>query len=299
MISAAKASVVSRWRQKLTEHWPEYASEGSGLGLFMISACTFATLLAHPDSPIVRLVQNATLLRFLMGVAMGSTAVALIYSKLGRRSGAHMNPATTFTFLRLRKIAPVDALFYVAAQFVGAIAGVYVASIALGRWLSHPAVDYVVTLPGPYGQRWAFAAEFAITFMLMSVILRVSNIPKLNRYTGMVAGVLVMIYISIEAPVSGMSMNPARTIGSAFSAWNWTAIWIYFTAPPFGMLTAAEVYLRSYGARRVLCAKLHHDNQERCIFRCNYASPMGRADKSKVRPPVTNSVSFRLFVRRY
>jgi len=79
-----------------------------------------------------------------------------------------------------------------------------------------------------------------------------------------------MIYISIEAPVSGMSMNPARTAGSAFSAWNWTAIWIYFTAPPLGMLTAAELYIRSHGAQRVLCAKLHHENQERCIFRCNY-----------------------------
>ena len=79
-----------------------------------------------------------------------------------------------------------------------------------------------------------------------------------------------MIYISIEAPVSGMSMNPARTVGSAFSAWNWTAIGIYFAAPPLGMLTAAEFYVRRYGARRVLCAKLHHDNPQRCIFRCNY-----------------------------
>src|SRR5438034_10321781 len=97
LISTKTAPVPSRWKQKLTEHWPEYASEGSGLGLFMISACTFATLLAHPDSPIVRLVQNATLLRFLMAVAMGSTAVALIYSELGRRCGAHRNAETTVT----------------------------------------------------------------------------------------------------------------------------------------------------------------------------------------------------------
>ena len=270
LISTKTAPVASRWKQKLAEHWPEYASEGAGLGLFMISACTFGTLLAHPDSPVVRLIDDATLRRCLMGLAMGSTAVALIYSKLGKRSGAHMNPATTFTFFRLAKIEPVDAIFYAAAQFAGAISGVYVASIALGGWLSHPEVEYVVTLPGRYGYRWAFAAEFAITFLLMSVILRISNIPKLNRYTGLVAGLLVMIYISIEAPVSGMSMNPARTAGSAFSAWNWTAIWIYFTAPPLGMLTAAELYIRSHGAQRVLCAKLHHENQERCIFRCNY-----------------------------
>src|SRR5437660_3725993 len=103
-----------------------------------------------------------------------------------------MNPAITLTFLRLGKIAPVDALFYAAAQFAGAITGVGIASIVLGGWLSHPAVDYLVTLPGAYGPWWAFAAEAGITFVLMSVILRVSNTPRLNRYTGVFAGLLVM-----------------------------------------------------------------------------------------------------------
>jgi aquaporin Z len=164
----------------------------------------------------------------------------------------------------------VDVFFYVAAQFIGSIWGVVVAGIGLGAWLSHPAVNYVVTVPGSYGTAWAFIAEAAITFLLMSVILRMANTPKLNRYTGLCAAFLVMIYISIEAPISGMSMNPARTLGSALSAMQWRAIWIYFTAPPLGMLLAAAVYVRSGGAGRVLCAKLHHDNRERCIFRCNY-----------------------------
>ncbi len=237
--------------------------------MFMISACSFGTLLGHPASPVVRYVGNPTLLRVMIGAAMGSTAISLIYSKLGKRSGAHMNPATTFTFLRLGKIHLADALFYIAAQFMGAILGVAISGFAFGSWLSHPSVNYVVTKPGRYGATWAFTAEAILTFILMSVVLRMSNIPKLNRYTGLVAGVLVMTYICIEAPISGMSMNPARTVGSAFSAANWTAIWIYFTAPPLGMLLAAEVYVRSRGAR-VLCAKLHHDNRERCIFRCSY-----------------------------
>jgi aquaporin Z len=274
MLVSAKTPAVSLslWSQTFVKHWPEYAIEGSGLVLFMISACSFGTLFGHPDSPVVRFVQDPVLLRVLMGLAMGTTAVVLIYSSFGKRSGAHMNPATTLTFLRLGKIDPTDALFYIAAQFAGAIAGVGIASIALGAWLSHPSVNYVVTLPGRYGYWWAFVAEVGITFMLMSVILRVSNRPKLNRYTGLFAGLLVMTYISIEAPISGMSMNPARTLGSAFSAANWTAIWIYFSAPPLGMLVAAEFYVRPAGSERVLCAKLHHDNRERCIFQCNYSS---------------------------
>jgi aquaporin Z len=125
-------------------------------------------------------------------------------------------------------------------------------------------------MPGAYGFAWAFVAEALMTFVLMSVILRVSNMPRLNRYTGLFAGLLVMLYISLEAPISGMSMNPARTLGSAVSAGNWTSIWIYFIAPPLGMLGAAEIYVRRRGINRVLCAKLHHENNERCIFRCGY-----------------------------
>jgi len=70
----------------------------------------------------------------------------------------------------------------------------------------------------------------------------------------------------LEAPFSGMSMNPARTMGSAFSAELWTGIWIYFTAPPLGMLTAAEIYLWRKGGSAVQCCKLHHSNDKRCIF---------------------------------
>jgi aquaporin Z len=79
-----------------------------------------------------------------------------------------------------------------------------------------------------------------------------------------------MIYITIEAPISGMSMNPARSLGSALAAREWAALWIYFIAPPLGMLTAAEAYIRFHGVSRVLCAKLHHKNSERCIFLCNF-----------------------------
>jgi aquaporin Z len=269
MPSSAKTAQFA-WRRIFVRHWPEYAIEGSGLGLFMISACSFGTLFGHPASPVVRVIPDQVLRRVLMGLAMGATAIAFIYSRFGKRSGAHMNPATTLTFLRLGKIEPIDALFYIAAQFAGAIGGVGFAGIALGSWLSHPSVDYVATLPGRYGYWWAFIAEAGITFLLMSVILRVSNTPSRNRYTGLFAGLLIMTYISIEAPISGMSMNPARTLGSALSAAKWTAIWIYFIAPPLGMLLAAELYVRRVGATRVLCAKLHHDNREHCIFRCNY-----------------------------
>jgi aquaporin Z len=106
----------------------------------------------------------------------------------------------------------------------------------------------------------------------MSVVLRVSNTPGLARFTGLFAGALVALYITFEAPISGMSMNPARTFGSAVVGRLWQNLWIYFTAPLLGMLLAAEVYRRRTGAHRVYCAKLHHHNSRRCIFRCDFAS---------------------------
>ena len=256
--------------QALSRHWPEYLMEAFGLGLFMFLACAFGVLLDHPASPVRHAIENDTLRRIVFGSAMGATAILNIYSPWGKRSGAHLNPSTTLTFWRLGKVESVDAIFYSAAQFAGGITGVEFAEAVFRGRLAHPNVNYVATVPGPNGQVIAFISEIIITFILISVVLRVSNNASPTRYTGLFAGLLVMTFISVEAPLSGMSMNPARTLGSAVPGGVWTALWIYFTAPPIGMLAAAEVYLRLKGKHRVFCAKLHHSNDKRCIFRCNF-----------------------------
>jgi len=250
----------------LKRHWPEYLMEAAGLGLFMISAFTFGTILEHPDSPVQQAIGNPFLRRLLMGLAMGGTAIAIIYSPWGKQSGAHINPSTTLTFFRLDKVAPWDALFYIVAQFVGGALGAVVSAMLLSPFAAHPSVNYVVTMPGAAGPWVAFGAEIAITFVLMTVILYVSNNANLHKLTGLCAGALVATYITIEAPVSGMSMNPARTFASALAGNSWTALWVYLTAPLIGMLAAAEVYLRGKGSNPVGCAKLHHENSKRCIF---------------------------------
>ena len=256
-------------------HWPEYAIEATGLGVFMLVACAFGALLGHPDSAVVRAVPDPFARRALMGLAMGLTAVGLIYSPWGRRSGAHFNPATTLTFWRLGKVATRDAMAYAAAQALGGLAGVVVAALVVGRALEHPAVRYVVTVPGTTGATLAFVAETAITFVLMTVVLQVSNRAAVARFTGLAAGALVTLYITFEAPLSGMSMNPARSLASALPAATWDAFWIYLLAPPLGMLLAAELYAGRGGGRAVYCAKLHHDGG-RCIFRCRHAELRGR-----------------------
>jgi aquaporin Z len=250
----------------LSQHWPEYLMEAVGLGLFMISAVVCATILEHPSSPVRQLIADATARRVLIGVGMGLTAIAIIYSPWGAQSGAHLNPSVSLTFLRLGKIKAADALFYVLAQFVGGIAGVAMGAALVNGRAADSSVHYVVTQPRPGGTVAAFLAELAIAFVLMTVVLSSSSHPRLQRFTGLFAGTLVALYISIEAPLSGMSMNPARSFGSALIAGDLGGLWIYFTAPIVGMLFAAQLHVLRSLKPASLCAKLHHAKSKRCIF---------------------------------
>ena len=256
-------------RAALGRHWPEYLMEAAGLGLFMVSASGFAVLLFHPRSPALPLLGGDLARRALMGLAMALTAIALIYSPWGRRSGAHFNPAVTLTFFRLGKVETWDALFYVVAQFVGGVSGMLLVAAVAGPFVADPAVNYVVTVPGSPGVVVAFAAEALIAFCTMTTVLAVSNSPRWAGFTGLCAGALVAAYITLEAPLSGMSLNPARTFASAVPADVWQAFWIYLVAPLVGMLIAAELRVR-WTRRPVMCAKLQHEHARRCIFRCGY-----------------------------
>ncbi|MDX1428771.1 MAG: aquaporin [Rhodothermales bacterium] len=273
----------------LRRHWPEYLMEAAGLGVFMVSACLFTALVEFPDWPVRQLVDSAIARRSIVGIAMGLTAVGIIYSPWGKQSGAHINPAVTLTFLRLSRVAPWDAAFYIAAQFLGALAGVLVSLLLIRDVLADPSINYVVTIPGGGRVAVAFGAEFAISFGLMYTVLVMTNRPSLSRLTGIGAGILVAAYIIVEGPLSGMSMNPARTFGSALPANVWTSFWLYLVAPTLAMLTAAEVYARVHRKRPVKCAKLHHDNTKRCIF-CAYHGH--GASRNRADATTTNSRDF-------
>ena len=249
-------------------HWQEYLIEGAGLAVFMVIAGICVMLLNTPSA--IRAVASPDLQRTLIGVAMGLTAIAIIYSPWGRRSGAHLNPAVTLAFLRLGKVAPADAAFYVLAQFAGGIAGTMLLTALFGERFTLPPIAAIATVPGSWGEVGAFVAEVAIAFGLMTTVLSANASARLMRWTGVCAGALVALYIMVEAPVSGTSLNPARSVASAVPSGIWHGIWIYLTAPLVGMLLAAELHLRR--RRPTPCAKLHHNADGRCIFRCDFAA---------------------------
>ncbi|MGF1524188.1 MAG: MIP/aquaporin family protein [Leptolyngbyaceae cyanobacterium] len=250
----------------LRSHWPEYFMEGAELGIFMVLAGIFATALYAPSSPLPTWLPNEFLRGALMGIAMGVTAIAIIYSPWGMRSGAHFNPAVTLAFYRLGKLAIWDAIFYVLAQFVGGAIGVALVVVVLGDPFTNLPVNYVVTVPGIWGWLGALITEALLAFGLMMTVLIVSNHPGLNQFTGLFAGMLVALFITFAAPISGMSINPARTFASAFVARVWTAFWIYYFVPPLAMLLAAEVYRWVSGRRsRHICGKLQPNSETPCI----------------------------------
>ncbi|HSB64680.1 MAG TPA: aquaporin [Thermoanaerobaculia bacterium] len=253
-------------REALRRHWPELLIEGALLGLFMISAATFCVLLEHPSSGVRASLPDANLRRALMGVAMGATAVALIYSPWGKRSGAHMNPAVTLTFWRLGKVSLLLAPLYVGAQFLGGLLGMGVAAFLLKGRVASPAVHWVVTSPGARGVLPALFAEILISFLLMSTVLFSSARARLAPFTGVLCGILVAIFITFEAPLSGMSMNPARTLASAVPAGDFMALWVYLLAPPLGMLLAVEARRAAGIASSAFCARLSPHGRTRCPF---------------------------------
>ncbi len=220
--------------------------EAVGLGGFIVGASLLTVLLEHPDLFVMEswLGSHPLVRRIPLGVCMG-TYIAFAVHMYGERSGAHINPAVTLSFLRLGKIRFPDAACYILAQFVGATLTALLMTWVLGEFYEHPSIHYVTTVSGKgaNGVEKAFIAEFIISFVLMFVLLFAVHSKRLEKSAGLLAGLLIGFYLVIETPYSGMSLNPARSFGSAFAAWEWKDLWIYFVSPVLAMLLAAEIFL--------------------------------------------------------
>jgi aquaporin Z len=246
--------------------------EGTELGSLMLSICICGSFLYSSESPLNYLALSRGIKSLLMGTAIAMTTLLIIYSPFGRRSGAHVNPAVTLTFLWLRRIHHWDAACYVVAHFAGAVVGVATAHQILGMRLSSAPVWYLVTLPGIHGRTVAFIAEFVSSALLMGIVLYASNHRRLARYSPLLVALFTIVYFGLCSSISGFSVNPARTFSSALFARIWEGIWIYFSAPCLGMLASAGIYINRMGSNRVYCAKVFHDRQSSCPFRCEFDS---------------------------
>jgi aquaporin Z len=220
----------------------KYRDEALGLGLFMISAGFFDALIEYSGLPFRHLIVSSLLRRFLVGVAMGLTALYIFTSNFGKQSGAYINPAVTVVRFRLGDIQAKDAAFYIVFQVIGGSLGLWLVTLLFPTWMSDPDINYIVTEPGKSGILMAFLFEFLISFILIMVVLIMSIKKEWDDYTAYVVSALVTLFITVEAPYSGMSMNPARTFASAIVSGEWKSFWLYCTAPLMGMLAGEYIY---------------------------------------------------------
>ena len=243
-------------------------AEFAGTAIMLFIGVSAVAFMWAPGSPVPA-IDNAALRRLLTGLLFAGGATAVVYSPLGQISGGHINPAVTLAFWRIGKVSTRDAVIYSVVQFAGALTGAYAAGAAWGP-LTH-GVQYAATVPGN-GYSWAgaLAAETAITFLLVFTIFVCINKPRIAPRTGIICGTLVALLVMIEAPVTGTSLNPARTLGPAILAPAYASLWIYFVGPAAGALLAVGAYRGQWGSQTV-CAKLYHTEKYRCPFdQCSY-----------------------------
>ena len=225
----------------LIHHWRAYLLEALGLMAFMLGAGAFGTLFLYPGSAVAQAMPSGLAARAGVGACMGVVTFAIV-TTIGGKTGAHINPAVTWSFYRQGKIGGWDAVFYTTAQLIGACLAPVLLLAAIGKPFTHETIQYATSQPGPGGAALAFAAEFVISFVLMLVILGVSNSKRFAPALPTVVGAIIAMYITFESPLSGMSLNPARSFGSALTAGQWDGIWLYFIAPVLAMLLAVDVY---------------------------------------------------------
>ncbi|KAL5982202.1 hypothetical protein ACLOJK_016272 [Asimina triloba] len=177
----------------------------------------------------------------IVGVAMSwGLAVMVVIYTLGHVSGAHLNPAVTIALVVYRKFPWKQAPAYIGAQLVGST----LASLTLKALFSKDNPKAALTLPSLHTTDLdTFVWEFIISFILMFVICGVGTDHRaIKELTGVAVGGAILFNVLIAGPITGASMNPARTLGPAIAAHKYDSLWIYLTAPVAGTVFAAVLY---------------------------------------------------------
>jgi aquaporin Z len=195
-----------------------------------------------------------------IGAVFGLLAAAVAISPLGKRSGAHLNPAVTLGFFLRGHVHRHDVLGYMLAQVLGALAAAAIFTVALGSWAAD--VHDAITQPGAQiGAAAAIGIEAGLTGCLLFVIFNLLSSARTARWTPAVVIALLALLILAGARYTGASMNPARSLGPAAVADHWKLLWVYFIGPPLGAVAAAIAFRVFLPARRTLTAKLFHDER--------------------------------------
>jgi aquaporin NIP len=221
--------------------WAPYLAEGIG---------TFGLVFAGCGAIMIDRLSGGQVTHVGVGLVFGLIITVMIYA-LGHISGAHLNPAVTLGFVLVRHFPPKRLVGYWLAQLTGAILAAGCLRLLLGD-----TAHLGATIPAGSGGAWqSFGLEVLLTFFLMFVIMAMATD---TRAVGQAAALAIGATVGLEAlfagPISGASMNPARSLGPALISWTWTDQWVYVLAPLLGAAVGAYVYRLLRDAHRARAA---------------------------------------------
>jgi aquaporin Z len=240
-------------------HWVEWGCKFVGTLFQLFLGFSIVAVMEASGGPGRQLIGSSGARLALIGVAFGVLAAIVATSPLGRRSGAHLNPAVTLGFFARGHTHGHDLVGYSIAQVAGALTAATAFEAAWGRWAEK--VNHARTAPSGSVQPWVAAGiEAGLTLVLLLVIFSMVSSSRTARLTpAVVTGVLSGL-IWAGAPYTGASMNPARTLGPDVASGGYPALWVYFLGPPVGALLAAGLFSLLFRRRSTLTAKLFHDS---------------------------------------
>ena len=254
-----------KWWQQL--HWKEYTAELLGTAIMIFVGLSAVVFNMSENLPMVKLLPDRSLRLLLTGTIFAGSGSLVAISPLGKLSGGHINPSVSLAFWLQGKMHRHDFIAYVIAQFIGAIAGEALLITVWGRYAQ--SINNGITLPGQgYALWYVFLAEVLITFLLVLLIFIFVSSKTLMRWTPLMTWIVVAIMVWRESPISGTSLNPARSFAPALLSGVWQDQWLYAIAPPLGAAAGVIGFrLLTFGEGKILTGKLFHVPHYRCIFK--------------------------------
>ena len=238
--------------------WQIFLAEFIGTALLLLVALSIVIFMFGTGSPILQVLPDVGVRRLITGFLFGSTGALISMSRIGKVSGAHLNPVVTFAFLLMRKIDIRTAGRYVSGQLTGAIIGCLplLAWGPMGR-----SVEFGATMPGVgYSLQIVLLGEIITTFIMLCLLAVFLASRRLRPFTPALFPVLYSIMVYLESAISGTSTNPARSLGPSVVSGYWVGWWIYWIGPVIGALLAT--FAVRFLVKRIPVAKLYHFNSE-------------------------------------
>jgi aquaporin Z len=254
-------------------HVPEYIAEFLGTACLVFFGLSAVVFDFADGLPMAHWIPSHSLRLLVTGLCFAGSGSLVAISPLGRLSGGHINPSVSLAFWLSGKMHGRDFAGYVVAQMLGGIVG---AAALAGVWQKHAAsVKNGMTLPGAGWPLWqVFDFEVALTGLLVFLIFIFVSNRRLMRWTPLMNWIVIATMVWLEAPVSGTSLNPARSFGPALISGTWTAQWLYLIAPPLGGMMGLLLFRTvTTEARCIETGKLFPTANYRSIFKPERVRP--------------------------